>query len=120
MKIKKGDIVGRKSYGKDILFTVDRIIKTRRNEFAILKGITIRIEADAPIEDLEIIDKDTINTEIKADDKRISERISCWKMENRYTVYTGKILHLDGDTHLSNLKKYRNINTSKQVIFNHY
>ena len=26
-RIKKGDIVGRISYGKDILFVVDRIIK---------------------------------------------------------------------------------------------
>ena len=37
-KIKKGDIVGRKSYGKDILFVVEEIIKTAsKKEFAILK-----------------------------------------------------------------------------------
>ena len=29
-KIKKGDIVARKSYGKDIIFYVKRIIKTKR------------------------------------------------------------------------------------------
>ena len=28
-KIKEGDIVGRKSYGKDILFTVEKIIKRK-------------------------------------------------------------------------------------------
>lgn len=26
-KIKKGDVVGRVSYGKDILFTVEKIVK---------------------------------------------------------------------------------------------
>ena len=36
-KIKKGDIVGRLSYGKDIVFIVERIVKTNDNkEFAIL------------------------------------------------------------------------------------
>ena len=49
MRIKKGDIVGRISYGKDILFYVDRIIKsTNGNFYAILKGVKYRIEADAP------------------------------------------------------------------------
>ena len=43
-KIKKGDMVGRKSYGKDIIFIVDRIIKTKDKEIAILKGLTIRIK----------------------------------------------------------------------------
>jgi len=38
-KIKKGDIVGRLSYGKDIYFIVERIIKTRNGDIAILKRI---------------------------------------------------------------------------------
>ena len=38
-KIKKGDIVGRLSYGKDIYFIVERIIKTRNGNIAILKRI---------------------------------------------------------------------------------
>ena len=44
--IKKGDIVGRKSYNKDILFIVDRIIKTNNGKaIAMLKGLNIRIQA---------------------------------------------------------------------------
>ena len=31
----------------------------------------------------------------------------------------GVVLHIDGDAHLSNKKKYSNTNTSEQVIFNH-
>lgn len=38
-KIKRGDIVGRLSYGKDIYFIVERIIKTRNGDIAILKRI---------------------------------------------------------------------------------
>jgi hypothetical protein len=48
--IKNGDIVARKSYNKDILFVVDRIIRMVDNtSLVILKGLTLRIEADAPL-----------------------------------------------------------------------
>ena len=55
MQIRKGDIVGRKSYGKDILFKVNNIVKKTDEDVAILNGITKRIEADSKISDLEII-----------------------------------------------------------------
>lgn len=103
MKIKKGDIVGRKSYGKDVFFVVDNILKTRlNNEFAMLKGLNIRIMADSPIDDLEIINKMDILNSIKNSDIDLEERIklSKSKMNNsfkRQKIYTGKILHLDGD-----------------------
>ena len=103
MSIKKGDIVGRKSYGKDIFFIVDSILKTRLNkEFALLKGLNIRIMADSPIEDLEIIDKQDVINSIKLSEIDLENRIK--KKRNkvngdlkRQKVYTGKILHLDGD-----------------------
>ena len=59
-KIKKGDIVGRISYGKDIFFIVEDIINLNKKEIAILKGLTIRIKADSPVEDLEILSKELI------------------------------------------------------------
>lgn len=103
MSIKKGDIVGRKSYGKDVFFIVDSILKTRLNkEFALLKGLNIRIMADSPIEDLEIIDKQDVINSIKLSDIDLENRIK--KKANkvndklkRQRIYTGKILHLDGD-----------------------
>ena len=64
MKIKEGDVVGRKSYNNDILFVISRIIKINTKKFAILKGVSIRIEADAPLEDLELIDKRVVNENI--------------------------------------------------------
>ena len=48
--LKKGDIVGRISYNKDVIFEITKIIKTSNNVICILKGITERIEADSPIE----------------------------------------------------------------------
>lgn len=134
-KMKKGDVVGRVSYGKDILFTVERIIKkSDGKQIVILKGITVRVEADAPIEDLEIIEKQEIENSLRNLDTQLEERIK--KYENKLTfglnlfkkskekrsieiTHTGTILHLDGDSHLSNLKKSSNTNTSKQVIFSH-
>ena len=55
-EIKKGDIVGRKSYGKDILFEVSRIIETKQEDIVILTGIIDRIQADSKISDLEKIE----------------------------------------------------------------
>ena len=55
MKFRKGDIVGRISYGKDIVFVINRIIKCQNEDVAILKGLITRIEADSPLDDLELI-----------------------------------------------------------------
>ena len=56
MRLKKGDYVARKSYGKDIFFIIDRIIKLKNgNSYAVLKGVTIRIEADAPLDDIDFL-----------------------------------------------------------------
>lgn len=49
MRLKKGDIVGRLSYNKDIIFVISDIIKVNNRTYAILKGLITRIEADAPV-----------------------------------------------------------------------
>lgn len=108
-KIKKGDIVARKSYGCDILFFVDKIIfSTDGMAIAILKGITIRIIADAFLDDLLIIDNNLIDNNIKGLDYKIENRIFSLihnkkSLKNRYpnNLKTGKILHLDGDKRYS-------------------
>lgn len=108
MKIRKGDIVGRKSYNKDIIFVVDKILKTANNtSFAILKGITVRIEADSPIEDLELINKELVSNSIKEVQDSLEKRIQRYNKYRGETgfynglMYTGKILHLDGDRRYS-------------------
>ena len=98
MSIKKGDIVGRKSYGKDIFFIVDKILKSRLNkEFAVLKGLNIRVLADSPMEDLEVISKQEVINSVKSSEMDIERRIhnSCkYKTDNkliRQRIYKGKI-----------------------------
>lgn len=98
-KIKEGDIVGRKSYEKDIVFIVTRII----DRIAILKGVYERIEADSNISDLELIEKSKLKQYIdKANNKinvKINENNREYKIQKR--LITGKILHLDGDKRYS-------------------
>ena len=103
MRIRKGDIVARKSYGKDIIFIVDRLIKLKNGEtFALLKGATIRIEADAYIEDLEKVDVCKLANSEKQSEEILLKRIKKNRSEYRnYEIKTGKILHLDGDKRYS-------------------
>lgn len=113
IKVKKGDIVARKSYGKDIIFYVKRIIKHPEGDIAILCGLLERIEADSKLEDLEVLDKETIKNNLQKEKNKIKERIN--KKETNYKIgiiemqkrkigqkiVTGKILHLDGDKRYS-------------------
>lgn len=108
MEIKKGDIVGRLSYGEDILFYVERIIKLKgsNKSYAILKGVQYRIEADAPIEDLKKTHKEQIDTEKRGIETKIKRRL----IDSGKGIFNKKrreyakekttnaiILHLDGD-----------------------
>ena len=120
-EIKKGDIVGRKSYGKDILFEVSRIIKTKQENIAILTGIIDRIQADSKISDLEKIETKEIKKVTNEYEERVKEKISKTNKQKekdykigiitnnkrtREKIITGKILHLDGDRKYSE-KSYR-------------
>ena len=90
--MKKGDIVARISHNFDIIFIIFDIV----DDVAILQGLYVRLVADSPIYDLQVVD----NNDIK-------------KIENEYQIYqrniinnyktkighiTGKILHLDSDS----------------------
>ena len=112
-KIKKGTIVGRKSYGKDVLFIVKNIIPTKNGNIAILRGIVERIEADSDIEDLEMIPKENVKTYLKNKEEELNKKIEKARIEqenknykigilmkntrSKEKIVTGKILHLDGD-----------------------
>ena len=109
-KIKKGDIVVRKSHGKDILFCVKKIIKLKTKEIAILYGIVERIEADSELEDLEIVEKKQIQEITNKINNKLKEKIEKRQNDNfqigiitnkekriKQQIITGKILHLDGD-----------------------
>ena len=109
-----GDIVVRKSYNKDITFKVIDIKEYNGKYNIILKGINIRIIADANIEDLEMADEDSgsqdkiLNTRVKEAIKQAMilrgdlrdkvEKSPKIKSKNELMFgRPGKILHVDGD-----------------------
>lgn len=105
-KVKKGDIVARKSHNQDILFLVENLLRRSCGiQIAILKGITIRIVADAYIDDLVLLDTKEVDASLRSLDVRIEDRINSLlkngkekvkdKERNFENIKAGKILHLD-------------------------
>lgn len=117
-QIKEGDFVGRKSYKKDIIFVVDRIIKlSNGKKIAILKGNDIRIEADSYIEDLELIETRIVKEKSKILEQNMKRKIELYKQEENERIYTGRILHLDGDRRYSqkSIKYYKDLSLNAIV-----
>lgn len=83
--INIGDYVSRKSYNNDIVFEVIGINK----EIVKLKGVDVRLIADAPISDLVTCERG------KCDDFNPSVIDSLDR--NEYFYLPGKILHIDAD-----------------------
>lgn len=120
--IKKGDIVVRKSYGKDIIFRVINILNKPEEKIAVLNGVIERIKADSKIADLELVDKQKVKDILRKMDSKIENRIEKskqqWEDRNyrigvvtnqtraKEKIITGEILHLDGDRKYSE-KSYR-------------
>jgi len=138
-ELKIGDIVARKSYGCDIFFKVTDIREINGERVVTLKGISYRIEADAPESDLELQPVERVR-EYRERCCRIAQRNYEQKrgFERRFGTYygarfrgyskkayyrdtsddetgkiriPGKILHLDGDKeYLENcLDEYRRL-----------
>ena len=105
MEIVKNDIVVRLSHGKDIYFKVVSIDK--RIQVAVLRGMDVRLLADAPIDDLvkpgfsEIASHRAKSVRLRAEIvSRASNSARCRGKENKrldYVEIPGTVLHLDGD-----------------------
>lgn len=113
--MKIGDIVVRKSYGKDITFKIIDIRNTDDGCIYVLKGINLRIVADSLEEDLETVSQDTLTENEKLFNRQVNNSIRNilinrgefrrgYRLEklpakkNELTFgRPGKILHIDGD-----------------------
>lgn len=114
-ELKIGDIVARKSYGCDVFFKVSDIKTNGAETIVSLKGISYRIEADAPESDIELQPESKV-AEYRNRCCRLAERDSREYTVSRYRGYQkkaysrdtsndkagyikrpGKVLHLDGD-----------------------
>jgi spore coat assembly protein len=112
MNIKPGDIVTRKSYHHDLVFRVSTISKSEVQLF----GTEMRLEADAPVEDLVVIARKDLDERQKKSkekeefsyrlfrqdyqlmrEKKTHQISGGYKREGSYFQLPAKILHLDGD-----------------------
>lgn len=114
-EFKVGDIVVRKSYGGDIYFKIIQIIKRQDGQRVyLLKGIELRIIADAYEGDLEKPSLDRINEDNEAYKKKIASSMKKILLQRKANVSSnkgvlpirnpepmlgkaGKVLHIDGD-----------------------
>lgn len=83
-----GDIVSRNSYNNDIFFKVLKI----DNDTVYLKGMDVRLIADAPISDLRLVDN--YKKDNNLDEKILNESTD---RSSEFFYLPGKILHIDGD-----------------------
>lgn len=117
VNIKKMDIVGRRSYNCDIVFRVIDIQILNGQKFAILYGEDIRLMADAPYDDLVVINPN-VRSKIVQGYKTLEEQsfrlfaqdVDLLKQRQDYEAtggyvqpanyfqMPGKVLHLDGDS----------------------
>ena len=86
MNFNLGDFVTRKSYNNDVVFKIINI----SDDVVYLKGVDVRLLADAPITDINIYNFKENKEFIVDIDNAKFER-------NNYFYLPGKILHLDGD-----------------------
>lgn len=126
--MRVGDIVVRKSYNKDITFKIIDIKEKNGRYIIILKGINIRIIADAFEEDLETADENSgsqdriLNTRVNEAIKKAMvlrgdlrdkvEKSQKMKQKNDLVFgRPGRILHVDGDSeYMENcLKVYKQL-----------
>ncbi|MFC2948820.1 sporulation peptidase YabG [Virgibacillus sediminis] len=118
MELKTGELVTRKSHDHDLLFRVADV----KSDMAILHGEDIRLEADAPVNDLSKVQtrelekrrkrvreqEETSYRLFRQDyqlmrEKREYQSTDGYHYTSRYFQLPAKVLHLDGDS--SYLKK---------------
>ena len=133
-----GDLVVRKSYGGDVTFRVEGVLRNA----AIIKGTDFRLLADAPLGDLEKVQhpamsERTKQAQIKANEsltrlqkerqeqgqRRLDHLRNEWGSsgEKGYFDMPGKVLHLDGDPHYlkKSLMLYNQLRVSAEGHFIH-
>lgn len=128
-RFKVGDIVGRKSHGNDILFKITDLVEELHEKKAILRGLDVRLYADAPTSDLE---KKTLSEISKYRQEYIKKNSDCLRRiferrleektrfflrggknlknitraeELAHFEFPGTVLHLDGDKEYLDLCK---------------
>ncbi|MFB1083476.1 sporulation peptidase YabG [Jeotgalibacillus sp. JSM ZJ347] len=95
-------LVGRKSYHCDVVFVVAAIEERESGHYAILYGRDIRLVADAPVEDLELLNEERLaKADQEINEMKESREKTAAEKENKTDAESfhlpGRVLHLDGD-----------------------
>jgi len=127
-----GDIVVRKSYGCDIIFRIKAIYENKEGKIiAVLKGVDIRLMADAPLDDLtqiveidysryrnESMAQNNVKVKTVLEHRKIIRSKGPWRSNalalpegEEYFDIPGRVLHIDGDEEYLNkcLDAYRKL-----------
>lgn len=103
-----GDYVTRNSHNHDLIFKITKI----DDNIAIIEGVSVRLIADSPLDDLKKCDSSLID--INKEDRTLCEKIHSTIDLNRdqYFYLPGKILHIDSDKQYLNrcMKLYKDMN----------
>lgn len=102
--MKIGDIVVRKSYGRDITFKILDI----NNGIYTIKGINLRIIADSPLEDLERLESNILFKNEKNYQRHINKAVS--------KILTGRE-GTEDEFRSENISINSNISTDKELTF---
>lgn len=119
MEFSLGDIVARKSYNKDIFFKIENIVVDYAGETkAILRGLDVRLLADAPFDDLVKVQNKSIkqyrrnfieisNQRLKKMMQKRTDRLSVNSLNvdtpQDFFELPGRVLHLDSSQEYLNL-----------------
>ncbi len=107
MTFKVGDFVTRISYQHDIVFKIIKI----KGQTAYLKGMQVRLYADAPLEDLQIY----VQEDRECDEDLILD-LDVFNDRGEFFYMPGKVLHIDADEdYLKRCIKFYKINKVKVV-----
>ncbi len=96
MQLKRGDLVTRPSYNNDTIFKIINI----KNNIYYLKGIEVRLYADAKIDDLIKHENTKSQEESQTEENKEIDNINIPTLpeeRSNYFFLPAKILHIDGD-----------------------
>ncbi|MGM9987014.1 MAG: sporulation peptidase YabG [Bacillaceae bacterium] len=116
MDMKVGDFVSRKSYQFDLIFRIMEFRTKNGIKEAILHGENLRLIADAPVDDLVVMNEREYVKRLKVEREKIETALKVFRQnfqlvrqqseyiatgnyasDIRYFQMPGKVLHLDGD-----------------------
>ncbi len=109
--MKIGDIVVRKSYGKDITFKIIDVKEEKSGNIYILKGIDLRLIADSTIEDLEIVENESLTKKEIIFNKQINSSI------RDILISRGGFRYSGGTAQEYNITKFASHDSKNELAF---